>query len=203
MKLRYSPTSPFVRKATVTAAEKGLEDRVERVPTDPWAAETDLPDDNPLSKVPTLILDDGRVLHDSPVICDYLDSLSESPVLIPAAGADRWDVLTMQSTGDGILEAAVLYFLENEKRPEEARWPWWSERQVDKIRRTLDMLERTPGCLEGPINLGQITVGVALGYVDFRLPHEDWRSERPHLAAWYRTFAARPAMRATVPANPA
>ena len=89
MKLRYSPTSPYVRKATVTILEKGLEQRVERVATDPWAADTDLAGDNPLGKVPTLILDDGRILHDSPVICDYLDSLNESPRLIPPNGALR------------------------------------------------------------------------------------------------------------------
>ena len=202
MKLRYSPTSPYVRKATVTVLEKGLEARVERVATDPWATDTDLSVDNPLGKVPTLILDDGRILHDSPVICDYLDSLSESPKLIPSTGAQRWDVLTMQSVGDGILEATVLYFLENEKRPAEARWTFWSERQLEKIRAALDLLERAPGCLEGPINLGQITVAVALGYVDFRLAEEDWRTRCHNLAAWYRVFSSRPSMLATVPAAP-
>ena len=100
MKLRYSPTSPYVRKVTVTLIETGLEDRVERIPTSVWDPETDIATVNPLGKIPALITDDGEVLFDSPVICEYLDGLHDGDRLFPASGAPRWRALRLLALGD-------------------------------------------------------------------------------------------------------
>ncbi len=102
MKLRYSPTSPYVRKVSVTALELGLTERIARVPTDTQDRESGIAEHNPLGKVPALILDDGGVLYDSPVICEYLDSLHDGPPMFPAAGPARWTALRQQALGDGI-----------------------------------------------------------------------------------------------------
>ena len=133
MKLRYSPTSPYVRKVLVCAKERGLDGRIEPVPTNPTDPKTDLAKYNPLVKVPALVLDDGEVLYDSPVICDYLDSLHDSEPLIPAAGPARWAALRQQALADGILDAAILRMIETTRRPEALRWAGWSERQRLKI----------------------------------------------------------------------
>lgn len=199
MLLRHSPTSPFVRKVTVTAAEVGLAERMTWKPTNPWDPNDDLPADNPLGKVPALVLDNGETLYDSGVICEYLDSLHDREKLFPAEGERRWRTLRLHALGDGILEAAVLRFIERGRRPSEFFWADWDARQADKIARALDFLERTEGELEERLTIGQITVACALGYLDFRLPEEDWRARRPKLAAWFEAFSQRPSMRATAP----
>jgi glutathione S-transferase len=208
MKLRYTPTSPFVRKVTVTAIELGLDAGIERVPTNPRDPKSDHARDNPLGKVPALTTDDGEKLYDSPVICEYLDGLAEGPGLFPPAGAARWRALRRQALADGILDAAVLKMLEMKRRPEALRWNGWIRLQGGKIAKALDQLEREAGARDdpltpGPPTIGEIAVGCALGYLDFRFPDEDWRAARPRLAAWYEAFADRPAMRATVPREPA
>src|SRR3546814_4963738 len=111
MKLRYSPTSPYVRKVNVVAIETGLQDRIERVPTVTADPASGLAKDNPLGKVPVLITDDGMRLYDSPVICEYLDSLHEGPKLIPTEGIARWVTLSQQALADGLLDAAILRLL--------------------------------------------------------------------------------------------
>ena len=199
MKLRFSPTSPYVRKVTVAAIELGLDGRIERIPTDTRDPKSDLAQVNPLGKVPALVTDDGEVLYDSPVICEYLDSLNDGPRLFPADGPARWQALRQQVLGDGILDAAILRMVETRRRPDALRWPGWTELQAGKIRRALDSLERQAGQLDGPLTIGQITVGCALGYLDFRFAEDAWRAGRPGLAAWYEGFAARPSMRDTVP----
>jgi len=200
MKLRYSPTSPYVRKVMVTALETGQEAVIERVPTNPWDPETDLPNDNPLGKVPALIVDEGLTLFDSPVICEYLCSRVGAP-LVPNGGFDRWRVLRLQALGDGILDAAVTRLLET-RRPAELQKPDWIERQKKTIARAVDSLEEAAGDWGDELTLGQITVGAALGYLDFRFADDEWRQGRPALAAWYERFAARPSMKDTVPADP-
>jgi len=206
MKLRYSPTSPYVRKVVVTAIEAGLDDRIERVATDVWAPDTDIAEDNPLGKVPALVLDDGLALCDSPLICEYLSAHATAPGLIPAEGADHWQVLAFEALGDGIMDAAVARVIESLKRPAEFRWDGWLTRQADKIGRALDSLERSAiaGKLGVPhlgamTDVGRIAVACALGYLDFRFAKDDWRQSRPALAAWYEGYAARPAMQATEP----
>ncbi len=206
MKLRYSPTSPYVRKVSVTAIELGLAARIERVPTDTQDRDSGLAEHNPLGKVPALILDDGAVLYDSPVICEYLDTLHDGPRMFPAAGPERWAALRQQALADGILDAAILRMIETLRRPEALRWQRWIAHQTAKMMRAADQFEAeaaTPeGALEGPLTIGRVAAGCALGYLDFRFPELDWRGGRPKLAAWYEKFAQRPAMRQTTPKAP-
>jgi len=203
MKLRFSPTSPYVRKVTVTAIELGLDGRIERVPTNTQDPKSDHAEDNPLGKVPALVTDEGERLYDSPVICEHLDSLADGPGLFPPAGAERWRALRRQALADGILDAAILKMLETKRRPEALRWDGWIRLQSGKIAKALDQLEREADGLAGPLTIGEIAVGCALGYLDFRFPAEDWGATRPHLAAWYEGFAQRPSMQQTVPREPA
>ncbi len=199
MKLRYSTTSPYVRKVSVTALELGLDGRIERVPTNTMDPKSDHAADNPLGKVPALITDDGEKLYDSPVICEYLDSLHGGDPLFPAAGAARWRALRLQALADGILDAAILKMLETRRRPEALRWDGWIKLQNGKIGCALDQLEAEAEALAGPLTIGQIAVGCALGYLDFRFSDEPWRARHPALAAWYEGFSERPSMRQTEP----
>jgi len=199
MKLRYSPTSPYVRKVTVSAIELGLAERIERIPTNTSDPKSGLANDNPLAKVPALILDDGEVLYDSPVICEYLDSQHTGTKLIPAAGPARWRALRQQALCDGILDAAILRMLEVKRRPEALRWADWISLHGGKMKRAVDRLETEAADLKGPLTLGQIAAGCTLGYLDFRYADEDWRPAHPKLAAWYKEFAQRPSMLATIP----
>lgn len=200
MKLRHSPTSPFVRKVLVLAHEVGLADRIEIVPTDAWSETTDLAAQNPLSKVPTLVLDGGAVLYDSPVICEYLDGLHAGEPRLPREGAERWAVLRLQALADGMMESAVAVFIERVRRPADTRWEATIEREQATLGRALDHLEREIAELSSePPHLGVIAVACVLGYLDLRGAVADWRAGRPQLAAWYEVFAARPSMRATSP----
>ncbi len=202
MQLRYSPTSPYVRKVSVTAIELGLSARIEHIPTDTQDRNSDLAEHNPLGKLPALILEDGGLLYDSPVICEYLDSLHEGPKIFPEAGPERWTALRQQALGDGALDAAILRMLEMVRRPEKLRWESWIKHQTAKMLRALDQFEAEVAALEGPLTIGRITAGCALGYIDFRAPELEWRAGRPKLAAWYENFAQRPALRETVPQAP-
>jgi len=199
MKLRYTSTSPYVRKVCVTALETGLDDRIERVVTDTRNRDSGIARDNPLGKVPALITDEGEKLYDSPVICEYLDSLTAGPRLFPPEGPERWQALRLQALGDGMLDAALLAMIETKRRPEALRWADWMALQQVKIQHGLDQLEREAAALDGPLTIGTITVGCALGYLDFRFAEDDWRHLHPALAAWYEAFSRRPSMRATVP----
>jgi glutathione S-transferase len=203
MKLWYSPTSPYVRKVTVTALETGLHDRIERVAADiREPPRADFLADNPLGKVPTLITDDGLPLFDSPVICEYLDSLHDGHKLFPVDIPARWRTLRLMALGDGILDAAVLRRMET-LRPEKEQSHAWIEQQKAKVVRGLDMLEREVPRFHRLVTIGQITVGCCLGWLDFRCygGAEDWRIGRPLLADWYSMFMVRPSMVATVPAE--
>jgi len=199
MLLRHSHTSPFVRKVTVLLHETGLIGRVTLETVDGWAEPVALTGDNPLSMVPTLVLDDGSSLYDSVVICDYLDRLHAGERLIPQHGDARWRVLREQALADGMLECAILIFVELTRRPEEKRWDWWLALKRRAISRSLDMLEQQAERLGGRVDIGSISIGVALGYLDLRGAVGDWRDGRPLLASWFAGFAARPSMAATVP----
>lgn len=199
MLLRHSHTSPFVRKVTVLLHEAGLADRVALQTVDGWSEPDQLTVDNPLSMVPTLVLDDGSALYDSPVICEYLDQLHAGPRMIPDVGDARWQVLREQALADGILDSAVLIFVELHKRPEAQRWDWWIELKRRAILRSLDSLEARSDTLRGRVDLGVISIAVALGYLDLRGAAGPWREGRPALAAWYAGFAGRPSMIATAP----
>ncbi len=202
MKLRYSPTSPYVRKVVVTAAETGLADRIELVPTNPRDPGAKLGDDNPLGKVPALVTDDGVSLFDSPVICEYLDSLHGGTKLMPASGGARWRELCRVALADGMLDAALLAMGEG-RRPEAFQWDEWVAHQKGKIAAGLDALEGEVGGFGDTVSPSIIAVGCMLGYLDFRFADDDWRTSHPGLAAWYENFAKRPSMVATVPRDPA
>jgi glutathione S-transferase len=201
LKLHYSTASPYVRKVMAVAIETGQADRLEPVTRTitPVQQDADLVRDNPLGKVPCLVTEDGVALFDSRVICEYLDSLHDGPKMFPPSGQARWTALRRQAEGDGILDAAVLTRYETSLRPEERRWPEWIEGQKQKFRRALDGLEAETGAFDETIDIGTITIGCALGYLDFRYQDENWRASRPGLAAWFERFSERPSMARTAP----
>lgn len=200
MKLRYSQTSPFVRKVLMVAHEVGLADRIELSPTDVWSPASPIVRENPLSKIPTLLTDDGMVLFDSPVIVEYLDSLHDGTKLIPVTGPARWLALRQQAVGDGICDAAVLRRLEG-LRPASLRSAEWDSRQRTAIFRAFDRLEVEAGDLPDPElpTVGSLAVLSAMGYMDFRFAHEPWRPGRPSLAHWFETASKRNSFLATLP----
>ncbi|MEO6299885.1 MAG: glutathione S-transferase family protein [Paracoccaceae bacterium] len=198
MRLYHSPTTPFGRKIMVQILETGLEVEVISVMGTPIATGTLPIDRNPLGKIPALELDDGGVIYDSRVISRYLDDLTAAG-LYPAKPA-LWDVLVLEATTDGILDAAVLMAYEVRIRPEERRFPEWVEGQWAKIARSLDAIEaKWMAQLAGPLNMAQIGLGCGLAYLDFRHGPRNWREERPTLAEWEARFAQRPSMLATQP----
>ena len=200
MKLRYSPTSPYVRKVMISAIELGIIDSIEITATNVWDPATDIAEDNPLGKVPTLTLDDGTVLFDSPVICEYLDAHAGGS-LFPHAGDARWTALRRQALGDGMLDAGVSRFLERNRKDGE-RSDGWIARQTVVLGRALDAMEVDADTLGDEVTIGHIAFGAALGWVDFRCADEDWRADRPALADWYDTFSGRKSMMETVPKLP-
>ena len=198
MKLRYSPTSPYVRKVTVTALETGLDARIERVSTDIREPAADFLAENPLGKVPALITDDGLTLIDSPVICEYLDSLHAGPRLFPPEGAARWRALSLMALADGIADAGVLRRMES-LRPETEQSPSSMERQRQKVIRGLDALAAQVPSFDETLTIGQIAAACCLGWLEFRFGEEEWRIGRPMLADWYSMFVTRPSLVATMP----
>jgi glutathione S-transferase len=201
MKLHWSPRSPFVRKVMVVAHERGLLDRIDCVRT--VAAMTqphaELMQDNPLSKIPTLVLDDGSVLYDSAVICEYLDGLGDAPQLFPAAPKARFEALRRQALGDGFLD--MLVTLRNEREREHPSAVHMAGTAVRKAA-VLQSLEREADALgAAPFGIGHIAIGCALSYLDFRFADEDWRKGHPRIARWHETFAQRNSVRATEPVD--
>ncbi len=201
MKLHWSPRSPFVRKVMIVAHERGLVDcivcvRTVAAMTKPHA---ELMQDNPLSKIPTLLLDDGSVLYDSPVICEYLDGLGDAPKLFPAEPAARFEALRRQALGDGFLD--MLVALRNER---ERAHPSQTHMASTAVRKTavLQSLEREADALgAAPFGIGHVAIGCALCYLDFRFAAEDWRKGHPRIARWHATFAQRRSVQATEPVD--
>jgi len=200
MKLLHSPSSPYVRKALVLAMETGLDRKIETVTvtTTPIAPASEVTARNPVSKIPALI-DGSLTLYDSPVVCEYLDSKHRRKKLFPAKGKARWAALRQQALGDGLLDAALLARYEGFLRPADKRWSEWSDGQMTKINGALDAMEKEAAALKGALTIGHITIGCALGYLDFRFGELGWREKRKKLAAWYAKFAQRPSMKATMP----
>jgi glutathione S-transferase len=200
MRLFHSQTSPYVRKCMVLLHECGMIDDVTLIaatgtPVDPGSMPLA---QNPLGKIPALERDDGPALYDSRVICRYLDSRSGKGLYPAEPGL--WDTLTLEATGDGITDAAILMVYEVRVRPEDKRYDPWVDGQWGKIDRALDALEsRWIDHLTGLLDMGQISVACALGYLDFRHGPRGWRQGRPELAAWYDAFSDRPSMLATTP----
>lgn len=203
MKLFYSPTSPYARKCRVVAREKDLIGEIQEIMTNPWGEDTAaLCAANPLGKVPTLILNGGKTLFDSRVICGYLDSLTSEPRLIPAEGASRFDMLRLEALSDGLLDASVSLVLEA-RRPTEQQSPSMTARWRSAIDRALPVLAETVQTLPSSTpSLGGLTAAVALAYLDFRLPQIDWRTRHADLSAWYEGMKARPSFVETAPPTP-
>lgn len=189
MILRSTAASPFARKVRIAAELLGLASKIE-------VRETNLNDptdlirvQNPLGKVPALLLDDGTTYYDSRVILDYLDHLAGGGRIIPREAPARYDALRLQALCDGALDASVLIVYESRYRTEAQRVQAWIDRQADKIKRTLDALEVTPPPLDALPNVGQIALACLLGYHDLRFEGA-WRKDHPKLVAWLDRFAA-------------
>ncbi len=199
MKLYHGGLSPFTRKVMVAIHEKKLLDRIEIVaaPVGPTDPNLNLMKVNPLGKIPALLLDDGRAVFDSPVICEYLDDLDNAPTLFPVSKTERLNALCLNALCDGILDAGITARIES-IRPTD-KWDKWSETQLLKIKHALDALETTFAPSSTAVTIGEIAAGCALGWIDFRMPQLNWREQRPQLAAWFATFSQRPSMLATAP----
>lgn len=200
MKLFHSPMSPYVRKVVVLLHELGQTDAValESVTTTAFASDEGLKAANPLGKLPSLQLDDGMTIYDSRVITAYLNDLFGGDFY--PQGADKWEHLTLEATGDGIMDSAVSMAYERKLRPENEQSDGWVEAQWGKVSRALDVLDaRWVQNLSGPVAMAQISVACALSYVDFRHGARNWRHNRTALADWHATFESRPSMQATQP----
>ena len=190
MKLLTSPTTPFGRKVRLSAAIKGVDDQIEvvKAETNP-PGNADLMADNPLGKIPVLILDDGTRLFDSSVICQFIDTLgvTDAPRLIPQKGPDRWRTLTLAALADGIAEAGVLIFYETLLRPPENRNADWVVRQQSKVDAGLDFFDKEPPGWNASPDYAHVALAAALGHLDLR--HERrWRVDRPRLVNWLDHF---------------
>jgi glutathione S-transferase len=197
--LRHSPSSPFVRKIRIAAAVLGLEREIVLEPADTMNPSDSVRQQNPLGKIPALLLEDGTVLFDSRVILEYLDHRAGGGRIIPTDAAARFAALRLQALADGIMDALVLLVYEGRWRPAERHEPKWIELQSGKVARALAALEAAPPALTAAPDVGQIALACALGYRDFRFGGA-WRKDQPRLAAWLDDFArAVPAFAATAP----
>jgi glutathione S-transferase len=196
MKLHWSPRSPYVRKVMIAAHEMGLADRLDcvrtvvgpRTPVEEYFAE------HPLNKIPALVLEDGFIVFDSRVICEYLDTVHDRPKLFPAAGRERLIALRNLAFGDGLVDVAMMRLIERGK-PESQRTPEIVASNERKTRESVKRLEADVAMLtDRAYDIGHVAIGTALGYLDFRFPDDNWRDGHPRLAAWHQTFLDRPAV---------
>lgn len=200
MRLYHSHTSPYVRKVMVLLHETGQLDDVEVITVDnsPLAPTEPLPSKAPLTRIPALERPDGPTLFDSRVICAFLDA-RVSAGMYPD-GARRWEVLTLEALADGMLDSALAMAYEVRFRPGDKQWDGWLDAQWAKVDRACAALnQRWMAHLSGPLDMAQIAVACALGYLDLRHDGRGWRKGNDALAAWYEAFSARPAMIATRP----
>jgi len=200
MKMYFSPSSPYVRKCLIVAHELGLQDRIEKLPASAHPVHRDraILADNPLGQVPTLVTDDGQVLYDSRVICEYLDALAQGG-LFPQEAPLRFAALTQQALADGMLAGSLLARYEDTARPEPLRWADWRAGQLDKAATGLRWMEQHAGQLEAHWHIGTIALACALGYLDFRFADWAWRAQAPRVADWFAGVSERPSLAATLP----
>jgi glutathione S-transferase len=204
MKLYGTSASPYVRKAMITAVEAGLDAEIENITpaSSVWTGNGDsvVSSENPLGKIPVLVMRNGATLIDSSVICEYLASLAPEKNLLLSHGEDRWEDANFQSLAQGLMDAMVFRLAESNIRPEPYGWPAWAERQGVKVSRALDKFEglMAGGSYAQP-NLGLITLGSAMGYLEQRQGDVSWRGTRPALASWFDGFKDRPSMTSTIP----
>lgn len=194
MTLHWSPRSPFVRKVMIVAHELGLVDQIElrRTVVRMTAPNADLMPDNPLSKIPTLVLEDGTVLIDSGVICEYLDALAGGDRIFPKNGTERWLALSRHALATGLLDLLILWRNEPDK-PVGQQTPSWLVAFQVKANATLSRFERDIEAIsDQPFGIAQIALGCCLSYLDFRFSDLDWRADHRRLATWHGAFRARP-----------
>jgi glutathione S-transferase len=199
MALHWSPRSPFVRKVMVAAHELGLVDQLElrRSVVAMGSPNPQVMSDNPLNKIPTLLLQDGTMITDSLVICDYFDSLGGGGKLIPPSGQERWVELTRHALANGWLDILILWRNELSK-PEAARTAAWLAAFELKTNKSLAYFDAAiPAMRQAPFGIASITLGCCLSYLDFRFTFFDWRTGHPQLTAWLAEFRARPSAQAT------
>ena len=205
MKLHWSPRSPFVRKVMIVAHEVGVADKLQCVRTVAamMKPHPELMLDNPLSKIPTLVLDDGTVLYDSAVICEFFDGLHSGPKLFPVSARERMTALRRQALGDGWLDALVLWRGELMRPIEQQSKPYLASFAA-RNEATLAAVEREIAALQSSaFSIGHIALGCALAYLDFRFADRHWRDDHPRLAEWQASVAARASFRATEPVDDA
>ncbi len=190
MILRSMPASPYGRKVKISAALLGLTDRIKVTPADTTDASDSLRGQNPLGKIPTLVLEDGTTLFDSRVIVEYLDSLAGGGKMIPRPIAKRIPVLRLQALCDGLCDAALLIVYEGRYRPDDKRVQAWVDLQQGKIDRALAALEAEPPKLPKQLTVGHVMLACALGYLDLRFEGK-WRKKHPKLRRWLAKFEAR------------
>ena len=197
MKLHYSATSPYVRKVMVCALIRGIAGLLDKQTANPHQSPAELLADNPLSKVPALVTKDGTAIYDSPVICEYLDTIgSAAPLFPPTGSAPRLKAMIRQAAADGILDAAVGRRLHMAYPQDDGRKAF-DARQKVAVERTLAALEKDPP--RGLGDIGAISIACALGYLDFRFAHEPWRDACPKLAAWFAEVSKLAPLAETVP----
>lgn len=198
MKLHYSPASPFARKAWVTAIECGFGDKLELAATNPHESTPELVKANPLSKVPALELDNGEVVIESLLICEVLDDMAGGGVVIPKDGKQRLAMLRRHAVANGLMEVSVLRRVES-LRAKEADREKNMTRQATIGKRVLDQLEAGAAALDDKLDLANVTLAIALDYLDFRFAADAWREGRPKLSAWHERYSKRESLRKTMP----
>ena len=197
MKVLYSTTSPYARKVWMMLWETGLIETVAMEIAAPWTPDTTVPHDNPLGKIPVLILDDGTHLYDSPVICEYLDTCHRGTAFFPASGPARWQALRRQALADGMMDATAATRIEQMFHPGAMHSDEWVNRQKAAVNRALDALEAED--LGQEFTIGHLAILCALGYLDLRLAELAWRTGRPRLVAWFDRESARRSFEETMP----
>jgi glutathione S-transferase len=200
MKLYWSPRSPFVRKVMVCAHELGIAGRIETIYTlvSSNKVNTEMSRVNPLGRIPALVTDDGRVLYDSIVICEYLDAECGG-ALFAHKGAGRWNVLRRHALANGLLELLVAWRSEL-SRPHAQQSAETLQAYRSKVAAGLAAAEQDVAAVAtAHVDIAYVTLGVVLGYLDFRYSEYEWRAQHPQLGRWYEAFSARPSMTATAP----
>lgn len=201
MKLHYSTASPFVRKVMATAIECGCGGKLTLLPTNPHQSTPELVAANPFSKVPALELDNGDVLFESLLICEHLDEMAGGGVVFPTDKARRLAMLRRHALGNGLMEVSVLRRVESVRAKDPDRDKNIA-RQATITGRSLDRLESIAATFGDTLDLGNLSIAIALDYVDFRFPGDSWRQSRPALAGWHEQYSKRDSLKSTVPRDP-
>ena len=197
MKLRWSPTSPFVRKVVVLMKEKGIEGAVEKEKSNPLSKDDRAATPSPLGQIPCLITDDGASIYDSPVIMEYLDVECDGPVMLPRSGAGRWTVLPRQALAAGMITSMVVCFVASLKKPDRRSGGILAHNKAIVVN-GIAAVEDDVGAFASDIDVGTISVAVALAFADQTFPEDDWRTDCPALEAWFDEFNRRPSMTETI-----